>query len=115
LPRNFVIVQYNSTSAIKPFFKKGGYVCDAINLRWYRIIDIYEPLVPGVIANAMPQGGFTVDTAATGTDRYVRLTLDQPILEDSTITTNTSILGGAILMPGIVDVFPIRSQSPWEE
>lgn len=117
IARNFVIIQYNSTSEPKPFYKKGGYVCDVMNLRWYRIIDVYEPLVQ-TIAGALPQGGFTadtLDTSMTSADRFVRLTLDQPILENSTYLTNGDIYGGAILMPGIVDVFPIRPQTPWEE
>lgn len=62
----------------KPLLKKGGYVLDAQNARWYRIQDVDE------------SGSSAV------------LTLEQPIIENGN--------RGAILMPGIIEVFSIGSK-----
>lgn len=125
-PRNFVIVQYNSATE-KPFFKKGGFVCDAHNLRWYRILDVYEDPWAALgtqaqrIARVTP-AGFEQDPVDPAADRAVRLTLDQDVLEDSpfipgslTPQTTNGLVGGAILMRGIVDVFPLRPAQQTEE
>lgn len=131
-PRNFVIVQYHSGGP-KPFFKKGGYICDIFNLRWYRIQDVYEPLIPGIAA-ATPQGYETDPVAmipemSGPCDRFVRLTLDRYIEEDSGIDPRTlnaasrhpdqtryqGFFGGAVLMRGIIDVFPIAVPQQGEE
>jgi hypothetical protein len=126
-PRNFVIVQYSS-AAEKPFFKKGGFVCDAQNLRWYRIIDVTEdPLAALATSQAqriqhVTPAGYEQDPVAPNADRAVRLTLDRNIVEDSlflpgTLTplTSSGILGGAILMRGVVDVFPLRPRQATED
>lgn len=134
-PRNFCIVQYHSSDPEPPFFKKGSYVCDAHNLRWYRVIDVTEDVLPPfTIANVTPTG-YEVDPIGTNqatntaNDRFVRLTLDQPVTEDSpmdstltpvqiqsgAVVTTGGTIGGAILMPGVVDVFPLRPRSTWEE
>ncbi len=118
--RNFCILQYDSLGQ-KPFFKKGGFVCDAHNLRWYRIIDTAESVFPHAIADVVP-AGFEADPVAPGMDRFVRLTLDQSVIEDSPFTTGTltpqtitragvDTIGGAILMRGVVDVFPFRPRT----
>lgn len=127
-PRNFVIVQYNSTSE-KPFFKKGGFICDANNLRWYRITEVYEDPLATLPGRTMAQriaavtpAGFEQDPAAPNADRAVRLTLGEPVVEDSpmgadrmTPTVTSGIQGGAILMRGVVDVFPLKPRQSWEE
>jgi len=123
-PRNFCIVQYSS-SGPKPFYKKGSFICDVNNLRWYRVIDVAEDVLPPfTIANVTPSG-YEVDPVAAGMDRFVRLTLDQPVLQDSPMDTangnpftpvvTNGVVGGAVLMRGIVDVFPIKPRTPWEE
>jgi len=115
--RNFVIVQYSSTGQ-KPFFKKGGYICDANNLRWYRIIDSAESGFPAHTIASVTPAGYELDTVATGMDRFVRLTLDRNIIENSPLNSSTlepipnnGVLGGAILMRGIVDVFPLKPRA----
>ncbi|HUQ72821.1 MAG TPA: hypothetical protein VM165_25055 [Planctomycetaceae bacterium] len=126
--RNFCIVQYASGTGTKPFYKKGSYVCDVNNLRWYRVIDVTEDVLPPfTIANATPTG-YEADPVAAGMDRFVRLTLDQPVLQDSpmdipnnpftpktTTVGGVDVIGGAVLMRGVVDVFPLRARVPWEE
>jgi Tfp pilus assembly protein PilV len=132
-PRNFCIVQYWS-GGLKPFFKKGSYVCDVHNLRWYRVIDVAE----GSSLAAVTPAGFEQDPQGTdhssGTDNpcdsFVRLTLDQPVIEDTPfvpqsltpqqfksggVVNANGTVGGALLMRGIVDVFPLRPRSTWEQ
>lgn len=114
--RNFVIVQYNSMGT-KPFFKKGGYICDANNLRWYRIIDTLESGFPSNTIASVTPAGYEVDPVATGMDRFIRLTLDRNIIDNSPLDSslapipNNGVLGGAILMRGIVDVFPLKPRA----
>ena len=116
-PRSWVIIQYNSATD-EPYIKKGGFVCDAANLRWYRIIDTDGP--HATMALATPSGFYTTldDTNATA-NQFVRLTLERPIDEDSFYRTSdaagATFAGGAILMRGVVDVFPLKAQLPWEE
>ncbi len=100
--RNWVIVEYSSTGD-KPFYKKGGYVCDATNLRWYRILDVAEYTTPGL---ATPPGIFPLPTATPGYDRAVRLTVENKIVAPAPPVVG----GGALLMRNIVDVYPIRTR-----
>ncbi len=112
--RNFVIVQYNSTRAAndgwQPFFKRGSFICDAKNLRWYRILDVVE----GTSMAAVTPVGFEQDPVAPGNDRFVRLTVDREIVVDSLGTTTIGGIdyyGGAVLMRGVVDVFPLKPRT----
>ncbi len=78
-----------NTSVEKPLLKKGGYVFDSINARWYRIQKIEN------------EGAATVD-----------LTLDQPIIQSindsgSPLTPVT----GLIVMPNVVQVYPLGNKS----
>lgn len=121
-PRNWVVIQFNKATD-EPYIKKGGFVCDAVNLHWYRIIDTDGPHT--TMASATPSGCFTgldddAMSSAPASDRqYVRLTLERPIQEDSFYRTSdapgVTFPGGAILMRGVVDVFPLKTQLPWEE
>ena len=63
----------------KPFYKKGGWVLDAQNARWYRIQDIINE------------------------DDQVNMTVEL-VLEDEIVKTGSS---GAILMRGVIQVYPI--------
>jgi hypothetical protein len=127
--RTFAILQYHSGND-KPFFKKGGFICDAQNLKWYRIIDVFEPLLPGI--GAATPAGFELDPIANDpvsgqpNNRFVRLTLNREIEEDSRLDPQSGtplevqngqfvapgtggVIGGAILIRGVVDVFPLRA------
>lgn len=79
-----------------PFVKKGGYVCDVQNLRWYRIQDYDE----GVDGSSGLQ--------------FVDLHLDRPVVESSRppLASGDPDLRGAVLMRGIVDVFPLGNKAP---
>ena len=122
--RNFVIVQYDNTSNYKPFFKKGGFICDAQNLQWYRVTDVAESstlLAPAAAIASVTPSGYEVDPVATNMNSFIRLTLDRNVVENSaldntlqpvTITVGgIDTYGGAVLMRGIVDVFPLRPRT----
>ena len=52
-PRNWVVIQYDATGD-KPFVKKGGFVTDAENLRWYRILNYFEGSSPTDVMQQEP-------------------------------------------------------------
>jgi len=80
----------------EPFVKKGGFVFDVTNARWYRVVAIDKP-------------GGAYD---------LRLTLDRRALEtagndtdlDGTVGGGEEF-GGAVFMRGVVEVFPIGRRS----
>lgn len=138
-PRNWVIVQYESTGN-KPFVKKGGFVADADTLRWYRITDIVEGdafngYTPDKVlqkagiatgqcnSNAIPSttshGSYIPDDAYYGptNTRAIFLRLESPVAQSGNqpATNGGSPKGNAIIMRGIVDVFPIRTHLTWEK
>lgn len=71
----------------EPFLKRGGYVFDLENARWYRVRD-YSDLT-------------TVNVNGTSGAGYV-VTLETPVIENS-------IGGKAVFLPGVVDVYPMDS------
>ncbi|MFK7777972.1 MAG: prepilin-type N-terminal cleavage/methylation domain-containing protein [Gimesia sp.] len=78
-----------NTDVEKPLVKKGGYVFDSINARWYRIQKIEN------------------DSSAT-----VDLTLDQPIIQSINDPDDpTALVTGMIVMPNIVQVYPLGNKS----
>ena len=87
LRRKFTL-RYN-TSVDKPLLKKGGYVFDSINARWYRIQKIEN------------ENASTVD-----------LTLDQPIVQsiNSSGSPGTPV-SGLIVMPNVVQVYPLGNKT----
>ena len=99
--RNWVIVEYKSAED-KPFYKKGGFVCDATNLRWYRILDLVEGTTPASVTPA----GITALSPTAGYDRAVRLTVENKIVAPVPAVVG----GGALMMRNIVDVYPIRTR-----
>ena len=125
--RNWVIIQYNNATG-RPFLKKGGFVTDIDNLRWYRITDFFESNTAiGAIdkaqiklasINPFPSAGptYVPDSAQYGTNtRYVLIKVDSPIVDSGNQPDATqNPRGGAMLMRGIVDVYPIRARQAWE-
>lgn len=122
LPRNWVVVEYKSTDD-KPLYKKGGFVCDIQNLRWYRILEIREAPETAPFASpfaAMPTGNNdlwkpTVNVPSTsfssgGYDRAVWLKVENKILESG---PSTPFTGGAMFSKSVIDVYPLRTRLPW--
>ncbi len=73
--------------AAEPFIKRGGYMLDIENARWYRIRDYSAESAVTVGATTGP--GFIV-------------TVESPVIE-------ASVSGMAMFLPGIVDVYPMGS------
>ena len=123
--RNWVVLQWN-TSGDKPFVKKGGFITDAENLRWYRITDYFEGPTPEsvmTLANITTSiAAYTPDAPLAG-HRSILVRVENSILQNGTQPTggpNVSAIGGtprgrAMLMRGIIDVYPIRTHLTWEE
>lgn len=127
-PRNWVVVQYDATGN-KPYLKKGGFVTDADNLRWYRILDIVEGDTftaldaAGEVAAVMKKAGLNTALYIPD-DRYFGSNTKAVVLRiENKITQSgpqpsapgAAPTGKAILMRGIVDVFPIRTHLTWED
>lgn len=71
----------------KPLLKKGGYIFDHQNARWYRIQNFENE-----------------------TDDYVDITLEQPILESITRPSPRNHLEGVIVMPNVVQVYSLGNK-----
>lgn len=109
-----VVIEYNAAlGSGSPFLKRGSFICDAQNNRWYRIVSYDE--VPDADAALTALDGNRAGTLGTGRGAIVRV--DTPILENSGAFTPAvaSDPGGAVLMRGIIDVFPLPPQLPWEQ
>ena len=117
-PRNWVVIQYDATGD-KPFVKKGGYVTDAENLRWYRILDYFEGSDP---KDVMKQAGinvsaYTPDAPVGNNFRSYLLRIENKILQNGTQPSGGPggvPRGRAMLMRGIIDVYPIRTHQTWD-
>lgn len=107
-----VVVEYNPALGVgTPFLKRGSFICDAQNNRWYRVVSYDEVSNARAAAIALDQ-----NLAASYEDSPPRpgaiVRLESPILESSGAYNNG--VGGAILMRSIVDVFPMPAQFSWE-
>ena len=82
-------VRFN-TNVDPPNLKRGGYVFDTVNARWYRIqkVDNY------------PIGSPTAD-----------ITLDQPIIQSINPSADDTPAPGLILMPHVVQVYPLGNKT----
>jgi hypothetical protein len=70
---------------VKPFLKKGGFVFDAQNAHWYRVVQVREDAVNPVV------------------------TIDRPAM--APIYAGASGGPGIMAMPGVVEVFPLATIS----
>lgn len=105
-----------TSSLIKPKLKRGGFVLDTQNARWYRIQGIDEPslgatwdygtydYVLRIDRNAIEQAGDDKDNSGdTPAGPLPNGTLDAG--EDGTD------FGGAMFMPGVVEVYPLGTKT----
>ena len=84
--RTVVVTLPTGTGAVRPYLKKGGYMLEPTQLRWYRIVNMTE-----------------VNSSSTS----ATLLLDRDI---RTANSNTAIANG-IFMKGIVEVYPLGSRT----
>ncbi|MAX38633.1 MAG: hypothetical protein CME33_18920 [Gimesia sp.] len=87
-------LRYNN-SVERPLLKKGGYVFDAKNARWYRIqliVNEEEATAPGA--------------------EYADLILDQPIIQSINNPGSAGTpVDGLIVMPNVVQVYPLGNKA----
>ena len=87
----------------EPFLKKGGYMFDAVNARWYRIQDIQDvDSAAAQNADNFPSTSL-LPTSTNYTRDYVDVVLDEDVKRNADF--------GAILMPGVVKVFHLGTKS----
>lgn len=132
IPNSRVVVQFNTDlgPTVAPPLKRGGYICDAENNRWYRITDYdlnYESTSPAAVYNQSPEyiaqaldPNFPAGVlSSSATTRCALVTLESPILENSGVyrpvaAGDQNAAAGAIIMQGIVDVYQLDPSLPWE-
>ena len=109
---NHILVKNQRNNDREPFLKKGGFVLDAVNARWYRVT------------------GFETRPALIGTWPHGEynhvLRVDQPIVEAAGVDTDlngvldageTDVNGDgelpetAIFLPGVVEVYPLGTKA----
>lgn len=126
IPKPLVVISYHTDpSADSPFLKRGGFICDAENNHWYRILKYTEVANPVLSQTALhaasatalsgpfrsPYGGAVVwleDVVYDGSGIYSANGSNFP-------NGDPTEAGGAILMPGVVDVYPLQPKTPWEQ
>ncbi len=89
----------------EPTLKRGHYIFDPKNARWYRITDYEERPAPAFIST---------DDALFWASYDYRVTLETAAIADAgrfPTPASAVIYSGAILLPGVVDVYPMGSLS----
>lgn len=110
-----VIVQYNAALGTgSPAIRRGGFICDAQNNRWYRILSFTE--VPNSNAALVALDGSA--NGALAATRGANVRLEYTAMEMSGKYTAGvplgSAPGGAIILPNIINVYPLQPVLPWE-
>lgn len=111
-----VVVQYNSAIGTgSTALRRGGFICDAQNNRWYRILSFKE--VSDAWAALLILDPNATPGALTSGARGAVVRLEFVAMESSGIYTagGTAGPGGAILLPGIINVYPLQPKLPWED
>ncbi|MDB4614423.1 hypothetical protein OAH18_01910 [bacterium] len=119
---NKVYVQ-KQANGDEPFLKKGSFIFDAANARWYRIEGFDEkPTLPALLASwaygdydyvvrvnqdIVQQAGEDLDTASTGGQ------LPNGSLDAGEDANGNGALnfGSAMFMPGVVEVYPLGTKT----
>jgi hypothetical protein len=110
-----VVIQYNpDLGNSSPALRRGGFICDAQNNRWYRIINFTE--VPNSLAALTSLDPNAIGTAL-GTTRGAIVRLEYTVSTSSGIYTpsDNAAPGGVLVLPGIINVYPLQPKLPWEE
>jgi len=99
------VVGVNDAADTQPVLKRGAYVFDALNARWYRITNHETRPTPGLIPTS--EAGFWAAY------KY-RLTLECEVVANAgSFPTGgrSAVYSGAMFLPGVVDVYPMGSLS----
>lgn len=95
----------DAADGTEPVLKRGAYVFDALNARWYRITNHETRPSAGLIPSS--EAGFW------GAYRY-RLTLESEVVANAgsfPTGSSSAVYSGAMFLPGVVDVYPMGSLS----
>lgn len=95
----------DAVDGTEPVLKRGAWVLDPVNARWYRITNHESRPSPGLIPSS--------EAAFWASYRY-RVTLESAIISDAGAFPSASsgaVYSGAIFLPGVVDVYPMGSLS----
>lgn len=100
-----IVVKYDENDP--PKWKKGGYILDAGRMRWYRISQLEESFTSLAAAKPtdFPAASFypTGLSSGSGTS-YARIRIEGRVFENAND-------GSAVIMPNVVDVFPLNPVS----
>ena len=109
----------DGTPREEPFVKKGGFIFDAVNARWYRIegvtrrpsvLGVLQTWVAGEYDYIIDVEGSIVDSA--GEDVIPATGIPNGILDAGEDTNGNGILDlTAMLIPGVVEVYPLGIKS----
>lgn len=109
---NVLVKQNNSDGTVRdePFIKKGGFVFDVVNARWYRVEGVDKKPLIGTWAYGAYDFALRVEG---GVDRLAGEDADADgVLDAGEDDNGNGILDlTAMFMPGVVEVFPIGSKS----
>lgn len=95
----------DSADLQEPVLKRGAYVFDALNARWYRITNHETRPTAGLIPPS--------EAAFWGAYKY-RLTLESEVISSAgafPTASSAAVFSGAMFLPGVVDVYPMGSIS----
>jgi Tfp pilus assembly protein PilV len=124
-PKAFLIVEYHpDLGAAAPFLKRGGFICDAQNNRWYRV-ESYTEVNDAVAFQQALDGSFPAALMYGGRPGAIVRLASPPLGSSGRYGSRNAagfngdaltpaMPGGAILMRGIVDVYPLQPVLPWE-
>ena len=113
-----VVIQYNPDLVqATPALRRGGFICDAQNNRWYRIINYTEVADSVAALIALDQNLSNINPAPLQHTRGAVVRLEYSVSESSGIftTSDNAAPGGAVVLPGIINVYPLQPKLPWEE
>jgi hypothetical protein len=97
----------DAVDGTEPVLKRGAWVLDPVNARWYRITNHESRPSPGLIPSDK------VEAAFWAAYRY-RVRLESAVISDAgafPTDTTGAVYSGAIFLPGVVDVYPMGSLS----
>ena len=113
-----VVIQYNpDLGDASPALRRGGFICDAQNNRWYRIINYTEVNDSLAALVKLDNNVASLNPAPLQTTRGAVVRLEYAVSQSSGVFTtgDSTAPGGAIVLPGIINVYPLQPKLPWEE
>lgn len=103
---DLVAVEYDSSTGAKPFFRRGGWVFDVENARWYRILDVSDDPTINPRPFDRLQSELGLGARPTGSGGSMKLLV-------AVLHRKSAFSGRQAMFPrGVVDVYPIGVKTP---